>query len=101
MDYASIALKTSITIKNFGTVSDVSRNGETIGQVSALFITDSSELEEGLTEIDSATLLIDNGVQLQNGDVLTNLGRVIRKINRVAPDRTTIIYQEVEAIKCI
>ena len=101
MDYTSIALKTSTTIKNFGFITDVVRDGSSIGQVGALFISSKEELQENLMEMDVANLMVDNSIQLKTGDILSSIGRVIRKVNTIAPNGSIVIYYEVEATKCI
>lgn len=101
MDYTSIALKTSINIKNFGFITDVVRDGSSIGQVGALFISSREELQDNLMEMDVSVLMVDNSIQLKTGDILTSIGRVIRKVNTISPNGSIVIYHEVEATKCI
>jgi hypothetical protein len=101
MDYSSLALKTSTTIKNFGFATDVVRDGASIGTSSALFISSKEELHANLDEMDVSVLMMDNSVEIKTGDVLSSIGRIIRKVNTIAPNGTTVIYYEVEATKCI
>jgi hypothetical protein len=52
-------------------------------------------------EMDVSVLMVDNSIQLKTGDILTSIGRVIRKVNTISPNGSIVIYYEVEATKCI
>lgn len=101
MDYTSLAKKTKTLIKNFGTVTDVARAGVSVGQVYALIMESKEELGVNLDQMDKTMLMVDGEFLIETGDVLTELGLVVRAVKTVKPNSVVVIYQELETTKCV
>lgn len=101
MDYLSIAKKTKTLIKNFGAVTEVSRAGVSVGQVYALNIESKEELGVNLDQMDKTILMVDGEFLIETGDVLTDLGLVVRAFKSIKPNGVVVIYQELETTRCV